>query len=110
MREEVNMTGSESHEPLHNQSPKFVNPQVKEARVFLRERFLRFVTGIVGENVTFNLYENSKVSGEFRGCDVDCLDIYLQNLQTPLGQIPGAIIRSSDIISIEVDNINNINR
>ncbi|XP_017758525.1 PREDICTED: gem-associated protein 7-like isoform X2 [Eufriesea mexicana] len=63
---------------------EFATPEKQEARAFLRERFLRVITGIVGKQAEFHLYENTQVSAEFRGCDVDCLEIYVRNLETPL--------------------------
>lgn len=84
----------------------FATVEKQEARAFLRERFLRVITGIVGKQARFHLYENTKVSAEFRGCDVDCLEAYVRNLETPLGKIPDAILRTIDIIYLDVENIN----
>ncbi|XP_076686483.1 gem-associated protein 7 [Andrena cerasifolii] len=85
---------------------EFVTPEKQEARAFLRERFLRVITGIVGKQAEFYLRENTRVSAEFRGCDVDCLEVYVRNLETPLGKIPEAILRTSDVIYLDVNNIN----
>ncbi|XP_076247240.1 gem-associated protein 7 [Calliopsis andreniformis] len=85
---------------------EFATPEKQEARAFLRERFLRVITGIVGKKAEFYLHENTHVSAEFRGCDVDCLEVYVRNMETPLGNIPEAVLRASDIIHLEVDNIN----
>ncbi|KAI4494152.1 hypothetical protein M0802_009186 [Mischocyttarus mexicanus] len=82
----------------------FSTPENQKARAFLRERFLRMITGIVGKKAKFNLYENSHVTGEFRGSDIDCLEIYVRSLETPLGIIPEAILRTNDIISMDVEN------
>ncbi|OAD56258.1 Gem-associated protein 7 [Eufriesea mexicana] len=85
---------------------EFATPEKQEARAFLRERFLRVITGIVGKQAEFHLYENTQVSAEFRGCDVDCLEIYVRNLETPLGKIPEAVLRASDTIYLDVNEIN----
>lgn len=85
--------------------PDFAKPEMQEARAFLRERFLTFINGIVSKEAKFNLYENTKVSGEFQGTDVDCLELYVKNLSTPLGKIPQAILRATDVITIEIENI-----
>ncbi|XP_020299984.1 gem-associated protein 7-like [Pseudomyrmex gracilis] len=77
----------------------------QRARAFLRERFLRVVTGIVGKQTKFYLHENTHVSGEFKGCDVDCSEIFVKSLETPMGKIPQAILRSSDIIYLDIDDI-----
>ncbi|KAF7399484.1 hypothetical protein HZH68_008076 [Vespula germanica] len=83
----------------------FSTSEKQEARAFLRERFLRVITGIVGKKTKFSLYENSHVVGEFRGSDIDCLELFVRNLETPLGIIPEAILRVNDIISMNVDDI-----
>ncbi|KAH0566966.1 gem-associated protein 7-like [Cotesia glomerata] len=85
--------------------PKFSNPEMQEARAFLRERYLRFMNGIIGSKANFYLYENSHVSGEFRGCDVDCLELFVHNLKTPLGVVPEAILRATDVISFTINDI-----
>lgn len=51
------------------------------------------------------MHENTKVSAEFRGCDTDCLEIFVRNLTTPLGKIPAAILRSTDIIFMEIEQL-----
>lgn len=61
---------------------------------------------IIGKPTAFYLHENTRVSGEFKGCDVECSKIFVNNLETPMGTIPGAILRSSDLIYLDVDNIN----
>ncbi|XP_006621354.1 gem-associated protein 7-like [Apis laboriosa] len=84
----------------------FATSEKQEARAFLRERFLRVITGIVGKQADFYLYENTRVSAEFRGCDVECLEVYTRNLETPLGKIPEAVLRTSDIIYMDMNDIN----
>lgn len=101
-KEEQNTETNEENVKLN-----FSSPENQEARAFLRERFLRIITGIVGKKAKFNLYENSHVTGEFRGSDIDCLELFVRNLETPLGIIPEAILRTNDIISMEVENIIN---
>lgn len=60
---------------------------------------------VQGKQAEFYLHENTRVSAEFRGCDVDCLEVYVRNLETPLGKIPEAILRTSDVIYLDVNNI-----
>ncbi|CAK9802708.1 Gem-associated protein 7 [Anthophora quadrimaculata] len=90
----------------NNTTLEFATPEKQEARAILRERFLRVITGIVGKQAEFYLHENTRVSAEFRGCDVDCLEVYVRNLETPLGKIPEAILRASDIMYLDVNDIN----
>ncbi|XP_058799265.1 gem-associated protein 7-like [Phymastichus coffea] len=88
-----------------NSTNDFASPEKQNARAFLRERFLRVITGIIGKPAKFHLYENTSVNAEFRGCDVDFLELYVRNLTTPLGVIPEAILRTNDVIVIELDNV-----
>ncbi|KAL0126164.1 hypothetical protein PUN28_004941 [Cardiocondyla obscurior] len=83
----------------------FASPEKQNARTLLRERFLRVVTGVIGKPADFYLHENTHVSGEFRGCDTECFKVFVKNLETPMGTIPGAILRSSDIICLDIDNL-----
>ncbi|XP_051170181.1 gem-associated protein 7-like [Leptopilina boulardi] len=83
----------------------FATKEKQEARSLLRERFLRVITGVVGKETKFFMHENTKVSAEFRGCDTDCLEIFVRNLTTPLGKIPAAILRSTDIIFMEIEQL-----
>lgn len=96
------------HDEINTNKPDlaFVTPEKQEARALLRERFLRVITGIIGKPTEFHLHENTCVSGEFKGCDVECSKIFVRNLETPMGTIPEAILRSSDIICLDIDNIN----
>ncbi|XP_046741938.1 gem-associated protein 7-like [Diprion similis] len=84
---------------------EFSTPDKQEARAFLRERFLRVMTGVIGKQAKFHMHENTKVNAEFRGCDVDCLEIFARNLETPLGKVPEAILRATDVICIEINGI-----
>ncbi|CAL1679959.1 unnamed protein product [Lasius platythorax] len=85
---------------------EFAAPEKQKARAFLRERFLRVLTGIAGKQAEFYLHENTRVSGEFRGCDVECSEIFVKDLKTPMGTIPEAILRSGDIIYLDISDIN----
>lgn len=60
---------------------------------------------VVGKETEFHLHENTRISGEFRGCDVDVSEIFVKNLQTPMGKIPEAILRNSDIIHLDIGDI-----
>ncbi|XP_032662693.1 gem-associated protein 7-like [Odontomachus brunneus] len=97
-QEEVNGVSSANTANL-----EFATPEKQQARAFLRERFLRVVTGIVGKQAEFYLHENTRVSGEFRGCNVESSEIFVRNLETPIGKIPEAILRGSDIIHLSID-------
>jgi hypothetical protein len=45
------------------------------------------------------------VTGEFRGCDVETSEFFVKNLETPMGRIPEAILRNSDVIYLDSGDI-----
>lgn len=63
---------------------------------------LRF---LAGKPAKFQLYENTNVTAEFRGCDIDFMELYVRKLTTPLGTIPEAILRTNDVIVLEMENV-----
>lgn len=60
---------------------------------------------VLGKKAEFHLYENTNLNAEFRGVDVDCLELYVRNLKTPIGVIPEATLRTSDIIHFSVKDL-----
>lgn len=61
---------------------------------------------VAGKQAEFYLHENTRVMGEFRGCDMECSEIFVRNLQTPMGTVPEAILRNGDIIYLDIGDIN----
>ncbi|KAJ9590584.1 hypothetical protein L9F63_016353 [Diploptera punctata] len=104
----VNQQSDSSEEEL-NLSPDFSSEENQEARAFLRERFLRAVTGVVGKACEIRMFDNTCVTAEFRGSDVDVAHFYVQQLKTPIGVLPEAILRTSDIIKVHLPDIDVIN-
>ncbi|XP_046672743.1 gem-associated protein 7-like isoform X1 [Homalodisca vitripennis] len=80
----------------------FATPDKQEARSFLRERFLRALAHVSDKECTLHLYDKSNVNAKFGGIDVDMFKLYVKDLQTPMFQHPHAIVRTSDILSIDV--------
>ncbi|KAE8748977.1 hypothetical protein FOCC_FOCC004383 [Frankliniella occidentalis] len=76
------------------------------ARSFLRERFIRAILAMNGKNAEFHMYENTNVTAEFGSCDREFVNIYVKNLQTPLGPISDALLRTNDIDRIHISDIN----
>lgn len=68
--------------------------------------FFIWCSNVAGKQAEFYLHENTRVSGEFRGCDVECSEIFVKDLKTPMGTIPEAILRSGDIIYLDISDIN----
>jgi gem associated protein 7 len=54
------------------------------------------------------MFDNTNVTAEFRGCDVDVMHFYVRQLKTPLGILPEAILRTSDIIKMHLPNIGDL--
>jgi gem associated protein 7 len=50
------------------------------------------------------MLEKTNVRGELRGCDRDFLNVAVSNLETPMGKVPQAILRTDDIVSFKVIN------
>ncbi|PSN30687.1 hypothetical protein C0J52_25583 [Blattella germanica] len=88
--------------------PQFISEEHQEARAFLRERFLRAITGIVGKDCEIRMFDNTKVTAEFRGSDMEAKLFYVRKLKTPLGVLPEAILRTSDIIKLHLPDIDDL--
>ncbi|CAL1539303.1 unnamed protein product [Lymnaea stagnalis] len=80
-------------------------PQTQEDRTFLRERFLRMLGYLNGTQAHVSMQEKTKVSCKLAAADVDFHHIHVTNLGTPMGIIPKATLRTSDIISIDLPNV-----
>ena len=75
----------------------------QSARAFLRDRFLRVVFACYGKPASFSMHERTHVEALFRGTDIDMEKFQVSELQTPMGVVPEALIRSSDVLSFTVD-------
>jgi gem associated protein 7 len=50
------------------------------------------------------MLEKTNVRGELRGCDRDFQNVAVSNLETPMGKVPQAVLRTEDIVSFKVVN------
>ncbi|KAG8515332.1 Gem-associated protein 7 [Galemys pyrenaicus] len=73
--------------------------QEQKARAALRERYLRSLLAMVGRPVSFTLHEGVHVTAHFGATDLDVVNFYVSQLQTPIGVQAEALLRCSDIIS-----------
>ena len=80
---------------------------VQAQRAFLRERFLRMLTSISELPMETTLYNKQRLKASFGAADLDVSNIQVNDLKTPLGTQPAALLRTSDIISITVNLIDN---
>jgi len=80
-----------------------MDSQLQIATSFLRERFLRVISILEGNPCTAILYDNSKVEATFVTTTGTYDHIAVEDLHTPIGIIPTAIIRTKDIQSLKVE-------
>ena len=67
-------------------------------RFILRERFLRVLSQLEGEMVRLETYNGATVKGKARSFDHQFSNIHLDNLETPIGCVPRALVRTSDLV------------
>lgn len=58
-----------------------------------------------GTAADITMQEKTKVSCVVGVADVDFLHLHVSNLSTPMGVIPQATLRTSDIISIQLNDM-----
>lgn len=76
----------------------------QEMRTFLRERFLRLMASLNGQDADISMYEKTQVSGVLRGMDIDVQTLHVSDLSTPIGILPEAFLRISDVKKITINN------
>lgn len=74
----------------------------QKQRTFLRERFLRLLASIRDQRAQFCLVNGNTVFARFCVSDLDILQFQVSALESPLGVLPMAVLRSPDIISFTV--------
>ncbi|OWF49172.1 Gem-associated protein 7 [Mizuhopecten yessoensis] len=77
----------------------------QEHRTLLRERFLRVMATTVGQDAFIKMHEKTNVSCKLGPVDLDIQHIQVTDLLTPMGTVPNAILRTSDMFGIRVDNL-----
>ncbi|KAJ8322289.1 hypothetical protein KUTeg_000760 [Tegillarca granosa] len=77
----------------------------EEQRTFLRERFLRLMAALNGQEAEVSMFEKTKVTCVLGPVDIDLQHIQVHELVTPMGIIPDAVLRSSDVISLTVPDL-----
>lgn len=76
------------------------NERKQAQRTFLRERFLRMLSSMTDKPVSVVLCDRSEVTAQFGATDIDLMHFQVSNLQTPIGQLPAALLRSTDVVSL----------
>ncbi|KAK4528449.1 hypothetical protein GAYE_SCF56G6392 [Galdieria yellowstonensis] len=70
----------------------------EEDNDWARKRYLHALQYFSGNKVTFELYENTKVSVVVETFDSATRQVIVKDLSTPMGVYPHAILRCSDVI------------
>lgn len=78
------------------------NETKKQAqRALLRERFLLMLNYMENKQLTIQTYQGACVEARFRSIDYEITNMHVSKLQTPIGLMPEALIRYSDISSFK---------
>lgn len=77
----------------------------QEQRTILRERFLRMCAAITGQSANICMHEKTNVQCVLSHIDIDVQHIQVKDLLTPMGKIPQAVLRLSDVILIQIPDL-----
>ncbi|KAK3780613.1 hypothetical protein RRG08_044838 [Elysia crispata] len=81
------------------------NGSPEDARTFLRERFLRMLGSLKGLEARVSMQEKTNITCKLGGADVDFQHIHVSEMSTPMGVLPHATLRVSDIIAVDVPEV-----
>lgn len=102
----VDCSNSQSNKTATDCTGKVLQTDIEDehnARAFLRERFLRTVFATYNKAACFSMHEKTQVEAIFRATDIDMENFQVSTLQTPMGVLPEALLRSSDVLFFTVD-------
>lgn len=103
---DVDLGNSQSNKTAADCTAEVLQTNIEDeqnARAFLRERFLRTVFATYNKAACFSMHEKTQVEGIFRATDIDMEHFQISALQTPMGVLPEALLRSSDVLFFTVD-------
>ena len=72
-------------------------------RAELRRRFFQVRECMEGKQIEIETYRGATVNGKFRSVDFDISGVHVSCLNTPIGCIPEALVRTSDIVKINFE-------
>ncbi|XP_044760425.1 uncharacterized protein LOC123317878 [Coccinella septempunctata] len=87
------------------------NTEEQECRAFLRSRYLYFISSLCASKLKchIQMYDNTSITCVIRAIDLNFENIIVDNLRTPFPKTARkAILRITDIISIELDKNMNL--
>ena len=102
----VDLSNSQSNKTTADCTTKVLKTSIEDehnARAFLRERFLHTVFATYNKVACFSMHEKTQVEAIFRATDIDMENFQVSALQTPMGVLPEALLRSSDVLFFTVD-------
>ena len=103
---EESFCNTQSDDKSADCNAKLIETEIEDeqnARAFLRERFLRLLVACYNKPARFSMHERTQVQALFRGTDIDMENLQVSDLQTPMGVVPEALLRSSDVLSFTVE-------
>ena len=76
-------------------------------RALMREKFLGVLKYMTNKRVELQTYKGARVHGELRSVDYHFTNFHVHNLTTPIGVVPEALVRSSDVVTLKLclDNL-----
>ena len=83
---------------------KLEEDEEQEKRANLRRKFLsmlKYIESSDGRQIDIQTYRGACVSGMFRSVDYNMSNVHVHDLNTPIGLVHEALLRTSDIVSIK---------
>ncbi|EDO42805.1 predicted protein [Nematostella vectensis] len=87
---------------MADEEAKHSSTDEQEIRSFLRERFLKSIQTMYNKPAVFTMHERTEVRAVFRGTDINIENFAVSELKSPIGLIPEAILRASDVLCFTV--------
>ena len=75
----------------------------QDARAQLRDVFLRSIFASCNKPACFLMHEKTQVEAIFVATDINIENFQVSELQTPMGVVNEALLRSSDVLSFTID-------
>lgn len=80
-----------------------MDSEEQKQRAILRDRFLRLLKSLNGRRSSINMHEKTKVEATFLHANIEFDHVMVADLESPIGRLPRAVLRSSDIVSMDFE-------
>ena len=67
----------------------------------MREKFLKVLKYMENKQLEIETYRGAQVNAQFRSVDYNLTNWHVSNLNTPIGIVPEALLRTSDIVTMK---------